>query len=40
MNVASVTSEKKYNEVSEKYRELQTRYFEKSDLWVGDMVSV
>ena len=27
--------EKKYGETTEKYRELQTRYFEKSEQWVS-----
>jgi hypothetical protein len=34
-DVICVTSEKKYNDVSEKYRELQIRHFEKSDQWVS-----
>ena len=30
-----VCAEKKYNETSEKYRELQSRYFSKSEYWVS-----
>jgi hypothetical protein len=36
-DVVCVTLEKKYNDVSEKYRELQIRHFEKSDQWVSDI---
>jgi len=33
-------AEKKYNETSEKYRELQSRYFSKSEYWVSFFVAL
>jgi len=33
-----VNLEKKYGETTEKYRELQTRYFEKSEQWVRKII--
>jgi len=36
--VCYINAEKKYNETSEKYRELQSKYFSKSEYWVSSLL--